>query len=416
MADDRKWFESDLLERFDRYVRVHTTSDSHSSSTPSTDRQFDLARMLESELRDLGLTDVDLDDSCCLIARLPGNSAGTPVGFMAHVDTAPDFTGENVHPQLHQNYDGKKIQLGDHYLDPEKYPNLKQYEGETVITTDGTTLLGADDKAGIAEIMTATRYLLEHEEIARPPIEIIFTPDEEIGRGMDNFPVKKLQSTYCFTLDGSDEGSIEAECFTAFKATVTCTGYLIHPGTARGKLANANTMVANFIAMLPRNESPEATDGAFGFYCPGEISSTMGTATAEILIRDFDMATARRRIEYLESLAKTIEGAFPGGFVAVKAEQQYLNMAEYLTQHPSVIERLSHAIRETGIEPVIRQIRGGTDGARLCEMGIPTPNIFAGGQALHGRHEWIALPAMVRAAKTIVNLAQGFTTDVSAST
>jgi len=260
MDHDRSWFETDLLDRFQSYAKIHTTSDPHLPSTPSTDRQFDLARQLESELKQMGVADVSLDERCYLIARLPGTAPGTAVGFMAHLDTAPDLSGENVRPQVHRQYDGGKIRLGsEHVLDPDDYPMLRRYKGETIITTDGSTLLGSDDKAGIAEIMTAMRYLIEHPEILRPPLEIIFTPDEETGRGMDSFPQDQLRSQYCFTLDGTDEGSLETECFTAFKATVSFTGYVIHPGSARGKLANATAMAAQFVSLLPRSESPEAT-------------------------------------------------------------------------------------------------------------------------------------------------------------
>ena len=412
MELDREWFENDLLERFVGYAGIYTTSDPHVTKTPSTERQFDLARLLEKELAALGVDDVSLDENCRLIARIPAVGASadaTPIGFMAHVDTAPDFSGENVRPQVHENYDGGVIRLGDDYsLDPSVYPMLSNYKDETIITTDGTTLLGADDKAGVAEIMCAVRYLISHPEIPHPALEVVFTPDEETGRGMNGFPVEKLRSKFFFTMDGTDEGGIEAACFTAYKATVTFTGYSIHPGSARGKMANAASMASQFVSMLPRSESPEATDGSFGFYCPTEVSGTISTARATVIVRDFDHDTARRRVAYLEQLAKTIEGAFPGGAVSVDTEKQYLNMADFLEPHPHVVANIQDAIRATGMEPFIHQIRGGTDGARLSEMGIPTPNIFTGGQNLHGRYEWIALPAMVRATKTIINLVQTF--------
>jgi tripeptide aminopeptidase len=328
---------------------------------------------------------------------------------MAHIDTAPDLTGENVRPQVHEQYDGGAISLDhDHVLDPDDYPMLRRYEGETIITTDGSTLLGSDDKAGIAEIMTAVRYLIEHPEIPHPSIEIIFTPDEETGRGMDGFPQERLQSRYCFTLDGTDEGSVETECFTAFMATATFTGYVIHPGSARGKLANATAMASQFVSLLPRSESPEATDGRYGFYCPTEISGGISSATVVVIVRDFDISIAQRRLSYLETAARLVEGAFPGGSVSIDVRRQYLNMAEFLGEHPDVVENVKTAIRQTGMEPAVHQIRGGTDGARLSERGIPTPNIFTGGQNLHGRYEWIALPAMVRASKTVINLVQLF--------
>ena len=408
MDIDREFFEHDLLDRLTRYVSIHTTSDPHSATTPSTERQFDLAHLLEDELRALGVDDVTVDDHCYLIARVQGTAGQAPIGLMAHLDTAPDFSGENVRPQIHKRYDGGVIELGDgeNALDPAEYPMLLRYAGETLITTDGMTLLGADDKAGIAEIMTAIRYLLDHPELPRPPIEIVFTPDEETGRGMDHFDHTLLQSTVCFTVDGTDEGSIEAECFTAFKCTASFTGYVIHPGHARGKLASATAMASQFVSLLPRSESPEATDGLYGFYCPVEISGGLARATVTVIVRDFDMATAERRLAFLESAARTVEGAFPGGKVSLDTHRQYVNMAEYISPHPELLARLESAIRATGMEPTVHRIRGGTDGARLSERGIPTPNLFTGGQNLHGRHEWIALPAMVRASKTLVNLAQ----------
>ena len=410
MTEDRAWFEDDLLSRFLRYVRVHTTSDPHASTTPSTRRQFDLARILETELRDLGLSDVAVDEHCNVLARLPGTVAGAdPIGLIAHLDTAPDFSGEGVNPQVHERYDGGLIRLNDeHSLDPDHYPALTEYVGQTIVTTDGTTLLGADDKAGVAEIMSAVQYLVTHPNLPRPDLEIVFTPDEEVGHGMATLPVESLRSKFCFTVDGTDEGGIEPECFSAYKATVTCTGYSIHPGTARGKLANAVSMASVFASMLPRSESPEATDGRYGFYCPTELTGTIAQARLTIIIRDFDAGIVQRRLAYLESLARTVEGAFPGGSVKVELLRQYANMAEYLAGHPEVVERLKDAVRKTGMEPTVHAIRGGTDGARLSERGIPTPNLFTGGQNLHGRYEWIALPAMVRSCKSIVNLVQLF--------
>lgn len=410
MEQDRRWFDSDLLERFQRYARVHTTSDPHSSTTPTTERQFDLARMLEAELRGFGVPDVTLDQHCNLIARIPGTvDDGQAIGLMAHIDTAPDFSGEAVNPQIIHEYDGGTIRLNEEFaLDPAEYPMLSRYVGQTIVTTDGTTLLGADDKAGVAEIMSAVSYLTSHPGIPRPDLEIVFTPDEETGRGMETFPVDALRSRFCFTVDGTDEGSIEAECFTAYKVTVTFSGYSIHPGSARGKLANAAAMAALYASLLPRSESPEATDGRYGFYCLTEISGSIAKARLSVIVRDFDAETAQRRVTFLETLARTVEGAYPGGSVELDTVRQYINMAEFLEPYPQVVERMLEAVRLTGMEPTLHAIRGGTDGARLSEKGIPTPNLFTGGQNLHGRYEWIALPAMVRAAKSILNLVQLF--------
>ena len=407
---DSGWFTSRLINRLVTYTRVHTTSDARSTSTPSTEGQWDLARLLETEIRGLGISDVSLDDHCNLIARIPGTTSnGTPIGFLSHLDTAPDFSGEGVSPQIHENYDGGVIQLNeDHTLDPAVYPMLSRYVGDTVITTNGTTLLGADDKAGIAEIMTVVEYLLAHPEVPRPDLEIGFTPDEEIGRGLQKLPDGLLQSKFCFTLDGTDEGGIEAECFTGYKVTARFAGYSIHPGSARGKLANAATMASSFVANLPRSESPEATDGRYGFYATTRIEGSISEASVTILVRDFERAQIERRLDFLRALARTTEAGFPGGSVELDMEQQYLNMAEFVSPYPEILEHMRTAIRAVGIEPHEIEIRGGTDGARLSERGIPTPNLFTGGQNLHGRYEWIAAGAMERATKSAIHLVQLF--------
>lgn len=429
---DREQLAEQLQQRFLRYVRIHTTSDRHGTGRPSSARQLVLLDLLAAELAGLGVDAVYRDAATgCLIARLPGrgdsgrHDSGRPgsgrpdsdaggegepptIGFMAHVDTAPDFSGEGVSPQVIHDYPGNDIVLGQsgHVLRPLDYPALADYAGATIITTDGTTLLGADDKAGIAEIMTAVAYLRAHPEIPHCPLEIIFTTDEEIGRGMDDFPTERSEARYCYTVDGGAEGTVEAECFTAFHATVSFTGYAIHPGQARGKMVNPVSMAADFVAMLPRNESPEATDGRFGFYCPIELRAGLADATLEILIRDFEMSEVQRRIDALQAIAAAVQAAYPGGAVEVAVEQQYLNMRDIMRRHPRVTEMLDRAIEGTGIEPVHHSIRGGTDGARFTQMGVPTPNIFSGANNMHSRYEWIALPAMVRAAETLINLAQ----------
>jgi tripeptide aminopeptidase len=411
MDADRLWFERNLTDRFVRYARINTMSDRHGTGTPSTAGQWELAKLLVRELSDIGVENVYFDDNAYIVARIPSNLPEgrkiPTVGLMAHMDTAPDLSGENVEPKIHSDYDGEPIELNDKYvLSPEDYPQLLRYIGDTVITTDGTTLLGADDKAGVAEIMTVVAYLSEHPEIGHGPIEVIFTPDEETGHGMDRFPQSELSAEVCYTLDGDREGTIEAECFNAFKVVVTFDGYVIHPGQARGKLANAVVMAGQFLSMIPRSESPEATDERYGFYCPTEVSGGLAQATVEIIVRDFEINEVRRRIAFLESAADTVEKAFPGGSVTVEAHKQYLNMRDALQEIPEALEHLNQAVRDTGMEPELKLIRGGTDGARLTEMGIPTPNLFAGGMNFHGRYEWVAVPAMVRAAKTVINLVQ----------
>ncbi len=410
---------TDLEERFLRYVKVHTTSDRHAETTPSTDRQFDLARLLAEELQALGVTDVEVTEHCYVIARIPATAgiSAPAIVFLAHLDTAPDLSGENVNPQVWRDYDGSVLEIGHGYtLDPADYPELRDHTGDTIITTDGSTLLGADDKAGVAEIMSAVRFFREHPEIPHGEIEIVFTPDEEIGRGVDKLPLDKLNARFGFTLDGGREGSIEAECFSAWHATVTIEGYVIHPGYARGKMVNAVTLAGKFLDSIPTTESPETTDGRDGFYCPVEVRGSYGHTEIDLIIRDFDTDQVKRRVAYLEQLARTLEAAYPRASVQVSSRKQYLNMYETLTRYPFLLDLVQEAVRATGLEPVMKPIRGGTDGARLTEMGLPTPNIFAGGLNFHGRYEWVPVPSMVRAVETVLHLASLWAERVPADT
>ena len=400
-----------LLERFLRYVRIFTTSDESvaEEKTPSTVCQWDLLRLLADELKTMGVRDVSLDDHGYLIARVPGNLGGGKkppvIGFMAHVDTNQDAPGENVNPRIHSPYDGGPINLEEGVtIDPAESPLLASYAGQTVITTDGTTLLGADDKAGVAEIMSALDWLLAHPGIPRGDLEIIFTPDEETGTGMNRFPVERLESKYCFTMDGGEEGEMETECYYARGAWLSFHGHVIHPGTARGKLVNAVSMASAFVSMLPRNESPEATDGRYGNYWPHRIEGGLESANLQVFFRSFDFVDIERRSAALESFAAAVEAAFPGGQVDLEIKEQYRNMKEELDKHPVLVDVLRTAVRASGIEPIEMPIRGGTDGSRLTAMGIPTPNIFAGGVNFHSRSEWVALPAMARAVTVILNL------------
>ncbi|AFG38771.1 peptidase T [Spirochaeta africana] len=407
---ERTAIAADVTDRFLRYVQIHTTSDKDSPSIPSTPRQFDLAKVVVQELHDMGVTDVELTDSCYVIARVPGTAADPPVPamcLMAHFDTSPEASGERVKPLLWENYQGGDIRIsGDVVLTPEENPLLQNYRGETVITSSGDTLLGADDKAGLAEILSAVRFLLQHPEIPRVPLELVFTPDEEIGRGLDGFSRDMISANVAYTLDGGEEGELEGECYNGYMVEVLCTGEVIHLGYARGRLVNAVTMAAQFVSMLPRNESPEATDERYGYYAPLEIKADMGSARIEVYLRDFEFVEIERRIEALRAIAAAVEAQFPGGRVAVQPHKQYLNMREAIAAEPGVMERARQAIRDTGIEPVERSIRGGTDGAKLCELGVATPNIFAGGVNFHSVREWVAVPAMVRAVETAVLLAR----------
>ena len=409
----------DVQSRFLRYVRVHTTSDRHATQTPSTERQFDLARLLADELRSFGIQDVEVTEYCYVIARIPASDGvtGPSLAFLAHLDTAPDFSGENVNPRVWESYDGGVLEIGNGLrLDPADYPDLSDFVGETIITTDGTTLLGADDKAGVAEIMTAARFLTEHPEFPHPEIEIIFTPDEEIGRGVDRLPLEAIHSRFGYTMDGGKEGSIEAECFSAYAAHVEIEGYVIHPGSARGKMVNAVALAGRFLSMLPQTESPETTDGRDGFYCPVEVRGHYGAVTIDFIIRDFELGEVKRRVAYLEHLARTVEAAYPRSKITVSAEKQYLNMRDHIERYPFVLDILRKAVEEAGLTPAMEPIRGGTDGARLTEMGLPTPNIFAGGLNFHGPFEWIPVRSMVRATEVILHLARLWTVEVPAST
>lgn len=397
-----------LASRFLRYARIDTQSDRHIDDIPSTKTQWNLAKLLVQELKELGLADISLDDHCYLIARIPASKGmeGKPtIGLMAHMDTASDVPGSDVKPRLIQNYDGKPVELSPgSRLDPAEYPDLLDHAGDTIITTDGQTLLGADDKAGIAEIMTTIEWIATHPEVRHGPIEIFFTPDEETGKGMSLFPLSKVKSIACYTLDGGKSAEIEAECFTAYSVHAEFSGKVIHIGSARGKFANAVSMACHFVAMLPRSESPEATDNWYGYYCPIEISGSMERAVVDVYLRDFSSEGMEKRIGAVKAFAAAVEAQFPLGKTELTVKKQYLNMKEKLDQNPAVLERLGEAIRRAGAEPEIRPIRGGTDGSRLTEMGIPTPNIFTGGYNYHSRHEWASVGEMSLAVQTLINL------------
>jgi tripeptide aminopeptidase len=397
-----------VLPRFLTYVRYWTTSDRHLAATPSSEGQWELARALQMELRSLGIADIELTDHCYLIARIPATSGrenAPPIGLLAHLDTSSDVSGKDVKPLVTKDYDGKPIALTEgRTLDPEENDTLSDHIGDTIITSDGTTLLGADDKAGLAEIMGAVDYLLSHPELPHGPLEIVFTPDEETGKGLPEFPLERIRSIACYTMDGGPAGELEAECFTAYKADVEFTGKVIHVGYARGKLANAALMAATFAAMLPRSESPESTDGYYGYYGLTEIKGDMEKASIELLLRDFEQEGMERRIASLEAFARATEAQFPGGKIEVKTQLQYLNMKRKIAVQPRVVELLRRAAETVGVEPYLKPIRGGTDGSRLTELGIPTPNVFAGGRNFHSRTEWIPLSDMVAATRTIIEL------------
>ena len=377
--------KSSLLKRFLRYVQVWTTSDSNSADAgnqPSTERQFDLAHILESEMKSLGLEQVQVTEKCYVYGILPA-SAGCekiePFCLLAHIDTVEEVSGQNVKPQLKQSENG-----------------------DTIISSDGTTLLGADDKAGVAEIMTALEFIIQNK-IPHGAIEVCFSPDEETGHGMDNVPLNLIKSKYAYTVDGGNLGELETECFNAFKSEITFTGISTHTGTARGKLVNAVTMASNFVSNLPRHEAPETTDGYEGFYAPMTIEGSIESAKVVLFLRDFDSQNMEKRKSLVETLAQAAALSF-GGKAEVVHTQQYLNMKSGFTNRPDVIEKLVAAYKNAGVEPIFVPIRGGTDGSRLTEMGIPTPNIFTGGHNFHSRTEWASLNEMQKAVEVLINL------------
>ena len=413
-----KTISETLLDRFIRYTAFGTQSNmayADQGVFPSTESQKQFMNLLEKELHEItgnntGLTQIQLDTNWYLYAQIPaspGYEKKDSFGLCAHIDTASDAPGDNVHPQIHHVYTGKPILLkGGFCIDPASDSDLAGCIGDTIITSDGTSLLGADDKAGVAGIITLAEYLLQHPEIPHGPIEILFSPDEETGHGMDHVPLNLLQSKAFYTVDGGQEGEIESECFNAWKAEITCTGVAAHLGSARGKLVNAVSMAAAFISDLPAQESPEATDEYFGYFCPLEVHGSAEQANVTIFLRDFDEENMKDRLNRLDSIARGIEARYPGGTVLVTRTCQYLNMKQKLDAVPYVMERLEKAAQRAGISTIQKPIRGGTDGSRLTEMGIPTPNIFTGGHNYHSRTEWASLSQMSRMVQTLIELAQ----------
>jgi tripeptide aminopeptidase len=416
---DLNVFTGLTVNRFLKYVSFHTQSDRRAETTPTTEGQWDLAGFLVKELRGLGIRDVELTDHCYVFARLPpspGKEDVPAVGFLAHLDTSGEVSGKDVKAVFVENYGGGKIELsGGLCLDPAADSDLAAQKGKAIIHTDGTTLLGADDKAGIAAVMGAAEFLVNHPAVEHGPVEIIFTPDEETGAGLPELPLDKIKSKACYTLDGGPLGELEIECFNAWAAGVKFTGKSMHLGTARGVMANAVSMAACFAVMLPRSESPEATDGYYGYYCPLEIRGDVENAFLEVFIRDFDRNNAEKRVANLDYFARAVEAQFPGGRVAVDARPQYFNMKEKIDEHPEVLEKLKTAFINTGVEIQQKPIRGGTDGSRLTELGIPTPNIFTGGRNAHSRLEWLSVPEMAAAAKITAELARLWGTETGGS-
>jgi tripeptide aminopeptidase len=401
-----------VLDRFLKYVQVDTQSDPHSSSFPSTAKQFDLANILVSELKEMGLTEVELDPYGYVYATIPSNTTKTvPVLCLcAHMDTAPDCSGTDVKPIVHSKWDGSDIVLPDdptQIIRVEEHPYLAQKVGDDLVTASGLTLLGADNKAGVAEIMDAAQYLLQHPEIKHGKIRILFTPDEEVGRGVQHVDMKKLGADFGYTLDGGELGSIEDETFSADAAKIIIDGISTHPGTAKGKMISAIKVASAIVDELPKEIlSPETTSDRQGFIHPVHISGTVEKATIEFIIRDFTTPELEGHAFYLQKLMERVVKQFPGAQAQLQITPQYRNMKEVLDQHPQVVANAAEAMRQVGIEPQHLIIRGGTDGSRLSFMGLPCPNLFTGEMALHSKHEYVSVQDMQRAVDTIVSLVQ----------
>ena len=397
-----------LKDRFLRYVKFETRSDEKSETIPSTPTQLEFAKILARELEEIGMENVYVNDACFVNATLPGNiDKDVPViGFIAHMDTA-DFNANNVNPQIVENYDGKDIILNeakDIVLSVEEFPNLKNYMGRTVITTDGTTLLGADDKAGIVEIIEAMKYLIEHPEIKHGTVKVAFGPDEEIGRGADNFNVKEFGADFAYTMDGGPIGELEYESFNAAGAFFKIKGKSVHPGTAKGKLINASLIAAEVVNSFPADEVPEKTEGYEGFYFLDKINSNCEEAELSYILRDHDREKFEAKKKFAANVAKKINEKYGKELVSVEIKDQYYNMGEIIKDHMNVVEIAKKAMENLGIKPVIEPIRGGTDGSKISFMGLPTPNIFAGGENFHGKYEFVALESMILATDVIVEI------------
>ena len=397
-----------LKDRFLRYVKFETRSDEKSETIPSTPTQLEFAKILAKELEEIGMENVYVNDACFVNATLPGNvDKDVPViGFIAHMDTA-DFNATNVNPKIVENYDGEDIVLNeakDIVLSVEEFPNLKNYVGKTVITTDGTTLLGADDKAGIVEIVEAMKYLIEHPEIKHGTVKVAFGPDEEIGRGADNFNVKEFGADFAYTMDGGPVGELEYESFNAAGAVFKIKGKSVHPGTAKGKLINASLIAAEIVNSFPADEVPEKTEGYEGFYFLDKINANCEEAELSYILRDHDREKFEAKKKFTENVAKKINEKYGKELVSVEIKDQYYNMGEIIKDHMNVVEIAKKAMENLGIKPVIEPIRGGTDGSKISFMGLPTPNIFAGGENFHGKYEFVALESMILATDVIVEI------------
>lgn len=395
-----------VTERFLTYVKHHTTSDETSDTFPSTKRQLAFAAFLAKECEAIGLQSVSMDAYGYVTALLPGNTANAPtIGFISHMDTSPDASGENVLSNIVENYDGKAIPLNGTVLSPEEFPSLKEYIGQTLITSDGTTLLGADDKAGIAEILTAAEYLLAHPEIPHGAIRIAFTPDEEIGKGVDFFDVDKFHADFAYTLDGGRIGELEYENFNAARAIIRIKGKNVHPGSAKNVMKNAALIGTEIASLLPERETPAKTEGYEGFFHLCSFEGDVTSATLNYIIRDFNADSFAHRKELLRLIVERKNAQY-NNCIELDLRDEYYNMLSQIEPHMEIISLAKQAMLDCGITPIIQPIRGGTDGARLSFMGLPCPNLFAGGHNFHSNYEYVPVPSMEKAVSMIVRIAE----------
>ena len=400
-----------ITDRFISYVTIDTESDPNSATTPSTKKQWDLANKLVEEIKSIGMTDVSIDKNAYIMATLPSNvNHEVPtIGFISHFDTSPDFTGANVKPQIIEKYDGKDIVLNEAeniVLSPDYFEDLLLYKGQTLITTDGTTLLGADDKAGICEIVSAMENLVKHPEIKHGKIRIGFTPDEEIGRGAHKFDVEKFGAEWAYTMDGSQVGELEYENFNAAGAVVTVKGKIVHPGYAKGKLVNSMYIATEFINLLPRLETPEHTEGYEGFFHLDTVNGLVEETKLQYIIRDHDKEKFEARKMLFKKLADDINSKYGKKVIEVDIKDQYYNMKEKVEPVMHIVDIAEEAMKQLGIQPLIKAIRGGTDGSQLSYMGLPCPNIFAGGHNFHGRYEYVPVESIIKATRVICKICE----------
>ncbi|MED0864573.1 peptidase T [Bacillus safensis] len=405
--------KEEMIQRFTSYVKVDTQSDAEKESCPSTEGQLNLARQLVEEMKSIGIQEVTMDENGYVMGTIPSNTdKDVPtIGFLAHIDTATDFTGKNVKPQLHKNYQGGDITLNEDLhivLSPQQFPNLQKYQGHTLITTDGTTLLGADNKAGIAEIMTAMHYLIEHPEIKHGKIRVAFTPDEEIGRGPHKFDVDAFGASYAYTIDGGPLGELQYESFNAAGAKVSIKGNNVHPGTAKDKMVSAAKIGMLFHNKLPSDESPEYTEGYEGFFHLTKFVGEVEEAELQYIIRDFDKEKFNNRKALFEKIANDLKATYGENSITLSIQDQYYNMREKIEPVKHIVDIAHEAMENRSVTPVIEPIRGGTDGSQLSYKGLPTPNIFTGGENFHGKYEFISVENMVKATEVIVEIARLF--------